>query len=55
MQRRYRIIFIAVGLGVSGLQILSSVVLLRRGHTPQYGSPPSIASLEQVAGKWEDL
>jgi pimeloyl-ACP methyl ester carboxylesterase len=45
---RRPIVLVAVGLIVLALLIMSSIVPLRHGYTPRYGSPGSIASLEQV-------
>jgi pimeloyl-ACP methyl ester carboxylesterase len=50
MQDRSRVaLCIAVGLFVLAVLGIVSVVPIRRGYTPQYNSPESIASLEQVS------
>src|SRR6516225_3249856 len=50
MQYRSRVaLCIAVGLFVLAVLGIVSVVPIRRGYTPQYNSPESIASLEQVS------
>ena len=50
MHYRSRIAFtVAVGLFVLAVLGIVSVVPIRRGYTPQYNSPESVASLEQVS------